>query len=167
MKSYITSLPVLLPVVCAWAEKLEAEVLAQGAPLTEGELEDARATGVAQPEKIRVVRVETLPQPDNEELMFIARQIGLYSTRSASLSFGHAIILIRSAWEDHYQLVHECVHVSQYERKGGIRPFLHDYLRECFDPGYPFGSLEKEAVFVARHVCHQDLAERPKFAGQS
>ncbi len=55
--------------------------------------------------------------------------------------------------EDRYALVHECVHVGQHERLNGIRPFLNEYLRECVEPGYPFGHLEQEAIRVARDIC--------------
>lgn len=51
--------------------------------------------------------------------------------------------------------MHECVHVAQYERFHGIRPFLNDYLRECIDPGYPLGRLEQEAILVSRDICKQ------------
>jgi hypothetical protein len=43
--------------------------------------------------------------------------------------------------------------VAQYERLGGIRPFLSAYLRECISPGYPLGALEQEAIRVAAEIC--------------
>ena len=153
MNSLVASLPIALPLACAWAEKQEVILLAQGEPLTEDQLADARRAGVAHPEKIRVARVETLPQPENDELMFIAKHIGLFSPRSVGLTLGYGICLNPLVWEDRYTLVHECVHVGQYERLNGIRPFLGEYLRECIEPGYPFGRLEQEAILVARDIC--------------
>jgi hypothetical protein len=39
----------------------------------------------------------------------------------------------------------------QYERLGGIRPFLKLYLYECLvTPGYPFGPLEQEAIQIEK-----------------
>jgi hypothetical protein len=129
MNSFLTSsLPLLLPVAAVWVEKQELIIGERGTPLTESELADARRAGVASPEKIRVVRVEALPQPEDEDVMFVAKRIGFF-------------------------LVHECVHVGQYERMGGIRPFLNVYLRECIDPGYPFGALEREAILVSNDIC--------------
>jgi len=153
MSSFLSSLPVLLPVVQAWAEKQEIIVLEAGAPLTESQLADARRAGVAHPEKIRALRSETLPFPENEDIMFVARQVGLFSNRSTGMTLGHAICLAHAAWDDRHTLVHECVHVGQYERLGGLRPFLSQYLRECIDPGYPFGGLEQEAILVSREIC--------------
>jgi hypothetical protein len=153
MNSLLTSLQVLLPVAHAWAEKQELIILEQGAPLTEPQLVDARRAGVAQPEKIRVVCVEHLPQPENEDVMFIARNIGLFSSRSVGITIGYGICLRHGFWDDRAVLVHECVHVGQYEKLNGIRPFLNAYLRECVDPGYPFGRLEQEAILISRDIC--------------
>jgi hypothetical protein len=46
---------------------------------------------------------------------------------------------------DRRLVVHELVHVMQYERFGGIETFLKEYVQEVvFDPGYPHGPLEEE-----------------------
>jgi len=50
-------------------------------------------------------------------------------------------------------LVHELVHTGQYERLGGVRPFLERYLRECLTIGYPMGALEQEAIRIAEEIC--------------
>jgi hypothetical protein len=155
MNSLLTTLPVLLPVACLWAEKQELLMIEEGMPLTEAGLADARRAGVVQPEKIRVIRTETLPQPENEDVLFIAKRIGLFGPRSAGLSVGYGICLRHGFWDDRLTLVHECVHVAQYEKLGGIRPFLSCYLRECIEPGYPFGRLEQEAILVAKDICKQ------------
>ena len=42
-------------------------------------------------------------------------------------------------------IAHELVHVAQYERLGGIEPFLRQYLRECLTVGYDESALENEA----------------------
>jgi len=153
MNSLLTTLPVFLPVAYAFAEKEELIIIEQGTPLTETELADARLAGVMQPEKIRVIRSEALPQPENEDVLFLAKRIGLFSPRSSGLSVGYGICLRHGFWDDREVLVHECVHVAQYEKLNGIRPFLSVYLRECIEPGYPFGRLEQEAILVARDIC--------------
>jgi hypothetical protein len=151
--SLLTSLPLVLPAVCSWAEKQESIILQDGVALTEAELADARRAGVAQPEKIRVLRLEELPRPDNEEILFLAKQVGFFQTRSSGLALGYGIYLANAFCHDRYCLVHECVHVGQYEKSNGIRPFLGEYLRQCIDPGYPFGQLEQEAIRVAKDIC--------------
>lgn len=157
MNSLLTTLPVLLPVTYVWAEKQELRMMQEGTPLTEDRLADARRAGVVQPEKIRVVWSETLPQPENEDVLFIAKRIGLFGPHSGGLSVGYGICLRHGFWEDRLVLVHECVHVAQYEKLGGIRPFLNSYLRECIEPGYPFGRLEQEANLVSKDICKQPV----------
>jgi hypothetical protein len=153
MNSLTTTLPVLLPVAVAWAEKQELILIERGTPLNESQVADARRAGVVQPEKIRMIRVETLPHPEDEDVMFVAKRIGLFQPHSTGLAIGYGICLRHGFWDDRLVLVHECVHVGQYEKLGGIRPFLSVYLRECIDPGYPFGRLEQEAILVARDIC--------------
>jgi hypothetical protein len=168
MKSFLTSLPVLLPIVFEWAEEQEALILANGTPLTECQQVDARRAGVTRPDKIRVLQVETLPQPDHDDLKFIARQIGFFGARSVGINLGYGIYLRRDFGEDRQTLVHECVHIGQHEKRNGIRPFLTEYLRECLDPGYPFGSMEREAILVAQDICRQaDPDARTRKSGRS
>jgi len=50
-------------------------------------------------------------------------------------------------------LVHELAHVAQYERFGGFRPFLEQYLHECITIGYPAAPLEQEAKRVENELC--------------
>ena len=155
MNSLLTTLPILLPVAVAWVEKQEVILLERGVPLNEAQVADAKRVGVKEPGRIRLVQVDTLPQPENEDVMFVAKHIGFFSSRSISLALGYAICLLPETWTNRPQLVHEFVHISQYERMGGIRPFLSVYLRECIDPGYPFGALEQEAILVAKDICRQ------------
>ena len=153
MNSLLTSLPSLLPLAYVYAEKHEAQILQNGIPLTPEELADARRAGVKEPEKIRRLCVLALPEPEHGEVLFAAKRSGLFQLGSSGLTVGHGIYLRQDAWNSQHILVHECVHVGQYERLGGLRPFLDIYLRECIDPGYPFGALEQEAILVSREVC--------------
>jgi hypothetical protein len=157
MNSLLTTLPVLLPIAYVWAEKQELLIMQEGAPLTESQLADARRAGVVHPEKIRVVCGEALPQPEDEDFLFIAKRIGLFTSHSVGLAVGYGICLRHGFWDDRLVLVHECVHVAQYEKLGGIRPFLSCYLRECIEPGYPFGRLEQEANLVSKDICKQPV----------
>jgi hypothetical protein len=153
MKNLLASLPAILPLVQEWAERQEIIILEKGILLDRAQLSDAYRAGVIYPEKIRLLKVETLPFPENEDLMFIAKQLGFYGDRSWGITLGYGICLRHDFWSDRYSLTHECVHVHQYEKLRGIRPFFNEYLRECIDPGYPFGSLKQEAIRVARDIC--------------
>src|SRR5580704_6499342 len=97
MKSLLSTLPLALPIAQVWAEKQEALILLEGTPLTESALDDARRAGVVHPEKIRVMRTETLPHPESEDMMFLARQIGLFGMESG-LALGYGICLPLHAW---------------------------------------------------------------------
>jgi len=156
MKSILSTLPSILPLVFEWVEKQEALILAKAEGLTEDQQADAIRAGVSSPEKIRVLYVETLPKPEREDLQFLAQQIGLFSPRSIGLALGYGIYLRRDFREARSTLVHECVHVGQHERMNGVRPFLTEYLRECIVPGYPFGSLEQEAIIMTQAICGQN-----------
>ncbi len=62
--SLLNTLPALLPLIYAYAEKHEANILGRGLPLTDAEQVDARRAGVAQPDKIRRLCVfASLPCP--------------------------------------------------------------------------------------------------------
>ncbi len=152
MNSLLNMLPALLPYAYHYAEKHEALILEKGIPLTAEELAEARRAGVREPEKIRRLCVLKIPEPDNDEVLFAAKRSGLFQMGSSGLTLGHGIYLRQDAWNSRLILVHECVHVGQYERLG-MRPFLDVYIRECIDPGYPFGALEQEAILVSKDIC--------------
>jgi len=153
MNSLLSALPALLPLAYAYAERHEALLLKNGIPLTCDEIDDARRAGVREPEKIRRQCVLAIPEPEQAEVLIAARRSGLFQLGASGLALGYGVYLRQDAWNSRQTLVHELVHVGQYERLGGIRPFLDIYLRECLDPGYPFGPLEQEAILVSRDIC--------------
>ena len=53
-------------------------------------------------------------------------------------------------WRVRALIAHELVHVMQYERFGGILPFLRQYLSECLTIGYPEALLEQEAITLSK-----------------
>jgi hypothetical protein len=61
------------------------------------------------------------------------------------IALGYGIFIQSQYANDRRLLLHELVHTLQYERVGGIRPFLAQYLEECLTAGYAFASLEDEA----------------------
>ncbi|MBN3792489.1 hypothetical protein [Burkholderia sp. Ac-20353] len=137
-------LPAALPAAVAWAEAQAARGQALGAPLTPGQSDDARAVGVAQPERIRIVTTAVLPFPDTPSLAAIARDTGLLSPGTIGLTLGHAVFVV----EGHVTrrlLTHEFRHVHQYEAAGSIGAFLARYLHEIATVGYVDAPLEADA----------------------
>ncbi len=71
------------------------------------------------------------------------------SANTIGLTARYGIFLREDYRHDRSLLRHELAHTAQYERLGGIRPFLRQYLGEWLEVGYPSGALEVEASAVA------------------
>ena len=158
MSSFLSSLPVLLPVVQAWAEKQEIIVLEAGAPLTESQLADARRAGVAHPEKIRIKFAHSIKPPKQLVLGVASQLTHILGPDTAGLTLRYGIFIRNDCqnYRMHRELyLHEFVHVAQYERSGSIAAFLTSYLHECLVPGYPNGPLEQEAIRQAAKIMRQ------------
>lgn len=152
MRFLVPALPLLLPWAARWAEEQEALILKNGVPLTAQGQIDARAMGVARPEKVRVLVVAVVPMPVHPLLRSVAQASGLLSPHTAGMTLGYGIFL-RQDYRGHRQIIaHECVHVGQYERLGGFRPFLRQYVTECLEQGYPQAPLEQEAILRSAEI---------------
>lgn len=145
-------LKLALPLACSWVRRQEARILREGVPLTEIQSDDARRIGIQHLQRVRLLAIDQIPVPVHPVLQDAARRTGLVSPHTAGLTLGYGIYLRRDALGRRL-VVHELAHVAQYERLGGIRPFLNLYLRECIDPGYPLGPLEQEALRIERQIC--------------
>lgn len=135
----------VVPAAAAWVRAQEAAILAQGLPLDSAGVALARAAGVRDTGRVRVLAVTRMPTPLPHWLEACAQRTGVLSPHIAGMTFGHAIALREDCRGDARLLVHELTHVAQYERLGGISGFLRPYLCECVYPGYPRGALEREA----------------------
>jgi hypothetical protein len=144
----------LVALASEWVAEQEQLALAVGLPLGRAQLDDARAVGVCSPEKIRLLAVTRMPFPKHPALVAAARMTGLLSSRTLGITFGYGILVQEEYFETRSLVVHECVHVMQYERLGGIPQFLREYLLECLTPpAYPFGPLEQEAIRLQVELC--------------
>lgn len=146
-------LPYLLPLAVRWVARTERRILLIGRPLEEPSLSDARAMGVMFPEKIRTLVVPSIPFPDNPILRFAGRASGLVSPHTAGMALRYGIFVRHDCIDDRRLVAHECVHTAQYERLGGIEPFLRLYLRECLEVGYRTSPLEVEAARKSEGIC--------------
>ena len=151
-RALVKALPLIIPLAVRWVQQQEKLILRTGIALSKNQIDDARQSGVCEPEKIRIAFVEAIPIPHGFLLGPLSRLTGLVSTNTAGITLGYGIYIRRRYSSDRGLLVHECVHVGQYERLGSIKAFLRDYLRECLDPGYPMGPLEQEAIQRAREI---------------
>lgn len=124
-----------------------------GEPLPGGSVADALRVGVLRPEEVRLLRVESIPVPNEPTLAEAAGKIGLISPATWGLTLRYGIFIRSDHWGSRRLLVHELAHTVQYERLGGIEPFLRDYLGQCLVFGYPAAPMEQEAIAVERQVC--------------
>ena len=145
--------PVVLPLAVAWLARQERRILAEGVPLDAGQLADARALGIAAPERVRLLCLPRLPLPDNRLVRAVALRTGALATGTIGLSARYGIFLREPYHRERRLLVHELTHTRQYERMGGIRPFLRRYLRECLTVGYANAPMEQEAAEATAARC--------------
>lgn len=137
--------PVLLEKAIDWASDLESHVLEEGVELVRDQLIDARLAGVKEPARIRLLVQHEMPLPSDELLRSANQQARLLTSDSPGLTLGYGIIIRKGHQHERRLLVHEFVHVGQYERLGGMDKFLHRYLTEMIRDGYENSPLETEA----------------------
>jgi len=143
----------LFPKACAWTAEKEAHILQFGTELSDSQVNDAHAAGVSNPDKVRLLGVQRIALPKDPELARAALAFKLITPDTGGLTLGHGVFLVGECLSDRLTIVHELVHVSQYERLGGIPQFLRAYLHECNTIGYPNGPLEQEARKKSREIC--------------
>jgi hypothetical protein len=114
---------------------------------------DAKAIGLLEPHRVRLLRVESVPVPTNPQLRAAAETIHFLSPETRGLALRYGIFLRWDCWRERPLVAHELVHTSQYERLGGVLPFLRQYLSDCLTIGYANTPLELEAATTAARVC--------------
>jgi len=143
----------LLPLATQWATDQERRVLCEGVRLSEIEMADAKAIGVRNPERVRLLRVQTIPVPAHPMLRAAAASINFLTAAPRGLALGYAVFVRADHWRDRALIAHELVHTAQYQRLGGILPFLQTYIYQCATVGYPNAALELEAIATAERLC--------------
>lgn len=142
----------LMPAAITWAEERQAEILTQGMPLTDFQLELARAVGVARPDKIRMIEVAEIPVPADEALRVAGKGLGLFDWSPAGRAIGYGVEIRlplaegpspRKLSPTLYR--HEFRHVFQFEQYGSIALYLPEYLRAVLECGYFDSPFEVDA----------------------
>ena len=148
----------LLPLASKWAAAVEARILREGVPLSEEGLADAAALGVSGPERVRLLALVRVPTPFNLTLRTSAAAIRFLTPATCGLALRYGIFVRNDYWGDRRLVAHELAHTAQYERLGGIEPFLRQYLYQCLTIGYPAAPMEQEAIAAAGRLDFGDLA---------
>jgi hypothetical protein len=149
----VEELEELLPLAAQWVTEQRQRALCAGVPLSETELADARAVGVQNPERIRLLRVETIPVPAHPMLRAAAVAMRFLPTSPRGLALDDAIFVRADYWRDRSLIAHELAHTAQYQKLGGILPFLRTYISQCAIVGYPNAPLELEAEARSKRAC--------------
>jgi hypothetical protein len=144
--------PLILPYVTFWIKAQESRILATGQELDEQSAADARAIGITSPERVRLLRVREVPLPAGPLINFAERLAGGPWGHTAGLTARYGIFIREAYWGDRRLIAHELAHTAQYERLGGIAPFLRIYLTECLISGYAAAGLEREAAAAAAAI---------------
>jgi len=143
---------VLLTFACAWAKRQESIILRTGVALSAAQADTAKKLGILHPECVRLRSVLQVP-PMNWLLRRVGEKLGFISSQTIGMTLRYGIFIRENHWGDRRLLVHELAHIAQYERMGGFRGFLRQYLQECINPGYPLGDLEQEAKRAESAYC--------------
>ena len=144
MSDLASQLPALLPRILAWANAQAAHIVREGNPLNAASLTLASRVGVAEPERIRILSVPTVPAPDDPELQQIAMEQNLIGPHTAGLTLCYGIFIAEGCLTPRL-LAHECRHVYQYEVAGSIEAFLPRYLQQIAEVGYERAAYEVDA----------------------
>lgn len=147
-----------VPLATVWVSRQQELIQQRGMELDREQCEDALAAGVRCPEKVRFRVTHPVPLPVPIVLRQMLARFGWLEDDVAGMTLGYGIHLDVHWASSREVMVHELVHVAQYERLGGIRPFLQAYLRECLIHGYPHGPLEREAISRQRQICKPPAA---------
>lgn len=142
----------LLPRATSWAVEQERHVLKEGNPLSAGQAAIAQQAGVRNPNRVRLLSVPRIPIPPEADLQTAAAAIGLITPETAGLTIGHGIFVREDCWGQTRLIGHELVHVSQYEKLGGIEAFLREYLEQCNIHTYEGAPMEQEAIAFEQQV---------------
>lgn len=147
MKSFWVDLLVKasLPLGVRWIRRQEAAILREGRPLQDWERSWAEEVGVRRPEEIRILPVPRVPTPGLAITRLLHRLFGFLFESPTGMAVNYGIYLEASQATNPSLLVHELTHVAQFERLGGVGPFLKEYLTQCVRDGYWDSDLEQEA----------------------
>ena len=148
------TLETTLALACEWAKDHEQLILLHGAPLGSQHLDDARLVGVKKPSRIRILIVDRIPLPNDEQLAEVSREKQILTTASRGCTFGYGIMIRADSWGDRELLLHQLVHVAQYERTHNLEACIREYVCErAHSPELTAGPLEEEARRIARQIA--------------
>ncbi len=113
----------LIPLTARWAEALEARILREGVPLSPEETEDARALGVRQPERVRLLCLARVPMRDDAILRAAAAAVEFLTPATRGLALRYGIFLRADCWRERGLIAHELATLSSTNDWAGSSRF--------------------------------------------
>ncbi|MBH0112499.1 hypothetical protein I5E68_05980 [Novosphingobium sp. YJ-S2-02] len=136
-----------------WARRIEAEGMERGTPLTTQQIALASEIGIEHPENVRLVFVDAVPFPaDDEDMRETGESLGFIGPDiiNNAQAFGYSIWVREGYSLDRPSLAHELVHVAQIERSASFREYVSRYMSELLEYGHRNMPLEVEAYEANR-----------------
>ncbi|HTV47001.1 MAG TPA: hypothetical protein VMG59_01025 [Phycisphaerae bacterium] len=155
-------MPIIMPPMTAWAQRMEREIFSYGKALSDSEISDAIELGVMNPERVRYMIVDEIPLPA-EELAALAQQAGIIDADTEGMAYRYGIFIRSDVKDKRLRLLHELVHVAQYERLGEIRNFIREYVTACLDHGYAKSPFEIEARQKSQKLAAESSGQTRAF----
>jgi hypothetical protein len=157
----MNELPELFPHIEAWVRSLQRKAVTFGQRSPPLYRPFAEAAEVRNPERIYILAVEAIPRPDHQRIAELAEQIGLLTDATGAITAGYGILVRSDCIGDLKLIVHEIVHVEQYERLG-VSDFLLQYIQQLNEYGYKKAPLEIEAEAKSNKILAYRSAEKTK-----
>ena len=146
----LNELPELFPNIEGWVKSLEIQAVSFGkTPLAYHPY--ARQAGVELPYKIHILPVTCIPQPKHPRFAELAQSIGLLTNETGGITAGYGILIRSDCINNLKLIVHECVHLAQYERLG-MTVFLRQYIGQLAESGYKMAQFEIEAEIKSNEI---------------
>lgn len=127
-----------------WVEQQQTLIAESGIALTQHQIAIAAHVGVQHPARIRLLQVDSIPQPVDPLLQRVAAELHFLGSGTIGLTLGYGVYL-RKGYVTDRLLSHEFRHVQQYEVAGSVENFITAYLQEIFQYGYRNSPYEVDA----------------------
>ena len=92
-----------------------------------------------------------IPQPKHQWVAELAQSIGLLTNETGGITAGYGILIRSDCINNLKLIVHEFVHVAQYERLG-MTEFLRQYIGQLAESGYKRAQFEIEAEIKSNEI---------------
>jgi hypothetical protein len=103
----------LIPKASVWVEEQEAFILANGIPLSEKQRLIASKIGIKNIDKIRLLQVQSIPEPEDSILKETNKVLGFISSDTLGITYHYGIYIRQDFWENESLIIHELTHILQ------------------------------------------------------